>query len=47
MNLVDKEYTNAGTYVVTFESGTLPMGVYYARLQNMAVQQVRTMLKVR
>ena len=47
VNLVDKEYTNAGTYIVTFDSGALPMGVYYARLQNMAVQQVRSMLKVR
>ena len=47
VNLVDKEYTNAGVYLVTFDSGNLPMGVYYARFQNMAVQQVRTMLKVR
>ena len=46
-NLVDKEYTNAGTYIITFDSGSLPTGVYYARFQNMAVQQVRTMLKVR
>ncbi len=46
-NLVDKEITTAGTYAVTFNSGALPSGVYYARLQNMAVQQVRTMLKVR
>ncbi len=46
-NLVDKEITAAGTYTVSFNSGTLPAGVYYARLQNMMVQQVRTMLKVR
>ncbi len=46
-NLLDKEIPNAGTYTVTFNSGPLPIGVYYARLQNMAVQQIRTMLKVR
>ncbi|MDP1810617.1 MAG: DUF1501 domain-containing protein [Sediminibacterium sp.] len=45
-NLADKEYT-AGTYSVVFESGLLPPGVYYARLQNMATQQVRSMLKMR
>lgn len=43
--LADKEYT-AGTYSVIFESGLLPPGVYYARLQNMATQQVRNMLKM-
>ncbi len=46
-NLLDKEIATAGTYTVTFNSGFLPTGVYYARLQNMAVQQIRTMLKVR
>ncbi len=45
-NLTDKEYT-AGTYTVVFDGSSLPAGVYYARLQNMAVQQVRPMLKVR
>jgi hypothetical protein len=45
-NLTDKEYT-AGTYTVVFDGGALPAGVYYARLQNLATQQVRTMLKVR
>jgi uncharacterized protein (DUF1501 family) len=45
-NLTDKEYL-AGTYTVVFDSKSLPNGVYYARLQNMATQQVRTMLKVR
>ena len=44
--LTDREYT-AGTYSVVFDSGLLPSGVYYARLQNMAIQQVRTMLKVK
>ena len=45
-NLIDKEYT-AGTYVVNFNSSRLSNGVYYARFQNMATQQVRSMLKVR
>ncbi|MEI9807496.1 MAG: DUF1501 domain-containing protein, partial [Bacteroidota bacterium] len=44
--LTDKEYT-PGTYNLTFDSGPLPTGVYYARLQNGPVQQVRAMLKVR
>jgi uncharacterized protein (DUF1501 family) len=44
--LIDKEYT-AGTYTVVFDGSALPAGVYYARLQNLAKQQVRTMLKVR
>jgi uncharacterized protein (DUF1501 family) len=44
--LIDKVYTE-GVYTVTFDSGTLPMGVYYARLQNGSLQQVRSMLKVK
>lgn len=44
---VDQEYGQAGTYTVSFDSGPLPTGVYYARLQNGPVQQVRSMLKVR
>ncbi|MBC7949672.1 MAG: DUF1501 domain-containing protein [Chitinophagaceae bacterium] len=44
--LTDKEYT-PGTYSVTFDSGPLPTGVYYARLQNGPIQQVRAMLKVK
>ncbi|WP_276361398.1 DUF1501 domain-containing protein [Daejeonella sp. H1SJ63] len=44
--LVDMEM-NAGTHKVTFENeGYLP-GVYYARLQNNNIQQIRTMLLVR
>ena len=46
VNLVDRDYS-AGSYTVRFDSGALPSGVYYARLQNLATQQVRTMLKVR
>jgi uncharacterized protein (DUF1501 family) len=45
-NLTDKEYT-AGTYTIVFDGSNLPTGVYYARLQNLATQQVRAMLKVR
>jgi hypothetical protein len=44
--LTDKDYT-PGTYTLTFDSGPLPSGVYYARLQNGPTQQVRSMLKVR
>ena len=43
---VDQNYT-AGTYSVTFDSGGLPGGVYYARFQNGPDQQVKGMLKVR
>jgi hypothetical protein len=45
-NLVDRDYA-AGTYNIPFDSGALAPGVYYARLQNLSLQQVRTMLKVR
>jgi uncharacterized protein (DUF1501 family) len=44
--LIDKDYT-VGTYTVVFNGEYLPTGVYYARLQNLAAQQVRGMLKVR
>ena len=44
--LADKEYIQ-GTYTVTFDSMGLPLGVYYARLQNGSLQQVRAMLKTR
>jgi uncharacterized protein (DUF1501 family) len=37
----------AGTYQVDVDLGPLPAGVYYARLQNEGVQQVRNLLKVR
>lgn len=45
-NLVDRDYP-AGTYTAAFEGGTLPSGVYYARLQNLSVQQVKAMVKTR
>lgn len=46
-SLIDQEYAASGSYTVSFNSENLPTGVYYARLQNGPVQQVRAMLKVR
>lgn len=43
--LVDQDYTTAGEYTVTFHAERFAAGVYYARLQNGAIQQVRAMLK--
>ena len=43
---VDAELA-AGTYNYTFDSGPLPAGVYYARLQNGDIQQVKAMIKAR
>lgn len=37
----------AGTYTYTFSSGPLPPAVYYARLQNGTMQQVKPMMKLR
>ena len=45
--LVEADYALPGDYTVPFNSGALASGVYYARLQNGSVQQVRAMLKVR
>lgn len=45
--LIDQEYPNAGTYTTIFDSSSFAGGVYYARLQNGPVQQVRPMLKLR
>lgn len=44
--LADQVYAQ-GSYTVTFNSDNLAAGVYYARLQNGSLQQVRPMLKVR
>jgi uncharacterized protein (DUF1501 family) len=44
---IDQVYPQSGTYTIPFNSGALPSGVYYARLQNGIIQQVRTMMKVR
>ncbi|HLO82889.1 MAG TPA: DUF1501 domain-containing protein, partial [Chitinophagaceae bacterium] len=45
--LVEKEYPDAGSFNISFDSGGLAAGIYYVRLQNGAVQQVRAMLKQR
>ena len=37
----------AGSYTYSFDSGVLPAGVYYARLQNNSVQQVKAMIKIK
>jgi uncharacterized protein (DUF1501 family) len=37
----------AGSYTYNYDSGPLPAGVYYARLQNGPMQQVKAMIKVR
>ncbi len=42
---VSGNYTE-GKYKVYYNGGHLPAGVYYARLQNNAISQLRTMLKV-
>jgi uncharacterized protein (DUF1501 family) len=44
---IDQVYPQGGNYTISFNSGGLPSGVYYARLQNGIIQQVRTMMKVR
>jgi len=45
--IVDQEYSGPGEYSVPFNGERLASGVYYARLQNGTVQQVRSMLKLR
>ena len=42
---VDQDYVQ-GTWSVTVDTSRFADGVYYARLQNQSVQQVRTLLKV-
>jgi hypothetical protein len=37
---------NPGNYKITFENEGFRPGIYYARLQNKTIQQVRTMLLV-
>jgi uncharacterized protein (DUF1501 family) len=44
--VVDSNYT-PGTYTLPFDGFGLTAGVYYARLQNGSLQQVRPMLKTR
>ena len=43
--LTDAEYA-PGVYKINYDSPGLASGVYYARLQNGSIQQVRSMLKV-
>ena len=45
--LIDQNYSQTGTYSIPFNSYALPTGVYYARLQNGTIQQVRAMIKAR
>ena len=47
LNLLEKDFAAAGRQTIPFDASHLPNGVYYARLQNGATQQVRPMLKVR
>lgn len=47
LDLLEKDYPAATRQTVTFDASHLPNGVYYARLQNGTIQQVRPMLKVR
>jgi uncharacterized protein (DUF1501 family) len=43
---LDKVIPVAGTYNISWSSYKLSTGVYYARLQNGSIQQVKSMLKV-
>ena len=45
--LLEKEFTEPGTFNIRYDSEGLPAGIYYVRLQNGSVQQVRAMLKAR
>lgn len=47
VNLLEKDYPAATKQSIVFDASHLPNGVYYARFQNGATQQVRPMLKVR
>ena len=44
--LADRQFV-PGSYTLPFDSGSLPTGVYYVRLQNETISQVKSMLKVR
>ena len=48
-NLLERDYPVGATtrQTIAFDASHLPNGMYYARLQNGATQQVRSMLKVR
>ena len=44
---VDSDYPVAGTYTIQWNSQSHSAGIYYARLQNGNIQQLRTMIKVK
>jgi uncharacterized protein (DUF1501 family) len=43
--LVDREFEQ-GTYKVDFDGEHLPAGIYYVRLQNQVIQQVKSIVKI-
>ena len=43
--LVDREFEQ-GTYRVDFDGEHLPAGIYYVRLQNQVIQQVKSIVKI-
>lgn len=47
MGTVIDKVTQAGEFSVLFDTPGLPSGLYYARLQNQELQQVRTMMVAR
>ena len=47
LTTLKNETMHAGKYTVNCDLGPLPAGVYYCRLQNEGMQQVKSMLKVR
>jgi hypothetical protein len=44
--LLEKTFAAEGTHTVDFSADFLPAGVYYVRLQNGPIQQVRAMMKM-
>jgi uncharacterized protein (DUF1501 family) len=43
--LVDRDFEQ-GTYRVDFDGENLPAGIYYVRLQNQVIQQVKSIVKI-
>jgi hypothetical protein len=43
--IFDRDF-NEGTYRVDFDGEHLPAGIYYIRLQNQVIQQVKSVIKV-
>ncbi|OIQ95981.1 hypothetical protein GALL_219780 [mine drainage metagenome] len=46
-NIIDTSYQTAGKYIVDFDGSYLASGVYYLRLQNLTIQKVHPIVKVR